>query len=44
MEYALREVVVLEQAAEHAVQTSIETLDELQLALVGGGSGEVCPF
>lgn len=44
MEYALREVDVLEQAAEQAIQASIETLDELQLVLVGGGSGEVCPY
>lgn len=41
MEYSKAEVVLLEATIEKAYDLHIEVLDELDLALVGGGGGDV---
>lgn len=41
MEYAKKEIAVLEQAVADAAEEQIRELNELQLLLVGGGSGDV---
>ena len=40
MELSKVEVAIVEMAAEGASETSIVALNDLELALVGGGSGE----
>ena len=41
MEYAKSEIVVLEKIENEALENGLRELHELQLALVGGGVGEV---
>lgn len=41
MEFNKLEVAILEQVQADVADRSLSTLDDLQLALVGGGCGEV---
>ena len=41
MEFNKAEVIVIEEAIQEAVSNDIRELNELQLALVGGGIGDV---
>ncbi len=44
MNNANLEVAVIEEANAKATDTSLRQLSDLQLALVGGGNGEVSPY
>ena len=44
MEHTKIEVVVLQEATEAAADVQLRELNELQLALVGGGVGEISPY
>ena len=41
MEHKMAEVIVLEMTLEKVNDLHMQALDELQLALVGGGGGDV---
>ena len=41
MEYSKKEIEVLAAVVEKADETEVRELDQLQLAMVGGGSGDV---
>ena len=41
MEFAKTEMTLVEEAAKEATQNDIRELNDLQLALVGGGIGDV---
>ena len=41
MEYRTEEVVAVEQVAKESAEPDIRLLSELQLALIGGGIGDV---
>ena len=41
MEFAKTELIAIEEAINEAASTDIQALTDLQLALVGGGVGDV---
>ncbi|HUQ99258.1 MAG TPA: hypothetical protein VM166_07385 [Gemmatimonadaceae bacterium] len=41
MEYAKTEITILEKTIEEAREEQIRELNDLQLALIGGGGGDV---
>jgi hypothetical protein len=41
MEHAKMEIAILEKTVEDAAQQQLRELSELQLALIGGGGGDV---
>ena len=41
MEHAKTEIAILEKTVEFAVQEQLRELNDLQLALIGGGGGDV---
>jgi hypothetical protein len=41
MEFAKNEIVAIEEAVNQAAEQEVRELSELQLALVGGGCGDV---
>ena len=41
MEYSKNEIAILEEAVTKVVESEVQELDQLQLAMVGGGSGDV---
>jgi hypothetical protein len=41
MEFAKTELTLVEEATREAVQNDVRELNDLQLALVGGGIGDV---
>ena len=44
MEHTKVETRIVEQAILEAADTQLRDLNDLQLALVGGGNGEVSPY
>lgn len=44
MNYAENEIAIVEKAIANAVDTQMRELADLQLAVVGGGGGEVIFF
>ena len=44
MEQARNELAVVEEAVAAATEAQLAQLKDLELALVGGGSGEITPY
>lgn len=44
MEHTIKEVIVLQRTANEALEKSVVALEDLHLALIGGGVGETVDY